>query len=88
MTFKKENEMKARITLTATMDYEVDPTLYPEGLTCEDMINCDVTSYTDDPMMLLDVCDKVKVSATLLNAQDHQTSGHASSVDPVVEEES
>jgi hypothetical protein len=59
--------MKARITLTATMDYEVDPTLYPEGLTCEDMINCDVTSYTDDPMMLLDVCDKVKVSATLLN---------------------
>jgi hypothetical protein len=41
--------MKARITCTTVLEYEIDLELYEKGLTFEEALQIDLEQYRDDP---------------------------------------
>lgn len=60
--------MKAKITLIATMTYEINPKSYPKE--CDDypkMLQLDVEAYQDDPSSFLGFADSIEVKGELLS---------------------
>lgn len=45
---------KLRIQLTATLEYEANPTAYPDGSSPEQMLAIDLSNADDDTFMFLD----------------------------------
>jgi len=46
---------KARIIITCTIEYDLDPELYPEGSTPEQMIEFDRQNALDDPFLFFEM---------------------------------
>lgn len=46
--------MKAKITLTIELEYDLDPSIYPEGMTPEEMVAMDVENYETEPYWLME----------------------------------
>ncbi len=47
--------MKARMTITVTIEYDIHPEHYPEGATTEGMLAIDIASANEDPYSFLDM---------------------------------
>lgn len=47
--------VKARITMTVTVEYEINPTSYPKGATPEEMLAIDIANAEDDPYIFLEM---------------------------------
>jgi len=43
--------MKAKITITHILEYEIDHTYYPENLTPEQMLTLDIEGAKEDPTL-------------------------------------
>jgi hypothetical protein len=46
---------RAKITITCTVEYDLNPEFYPEGLTPEQMIEIDRQNAFDDPFSFFDM---------------------------------
>lgn len=44
--------MKIKIKLTFINEFEVDPSLYDDGLSLEDMLNVEITNAKEDPYLM------------------------------------
>lgn len=59
--------MKAKLTLTATMTYKINPKSYPKE--CDDyqkMLQLDIQSFQDNPYLFLDSVETVEIKGELL----------------------
>ena len=46
--------MKAKLIISAEIEYEIDPSSYPSGMSLVDMLALDVKNTTADPYFMLD----------------------------------
>ena len=47
--------MKFKFTITATVEYDVDPEFYPDSKTPEEMLGADLKNANDDTFMFLEM---------------------------------
>lgn len=59
--------MKARITIT--VEYELDPELYPEGFTHEEMINSDINQIEEGDFTVFDMDDGYTIKGEVLKEE-------------------
>ena len=65
--FRKENKVKKfKIEVTLTVEYEIDPKLYPKGYTPEECLAMDLRSFEDDPCMIT-MYNDIKVKGRIVD---------------------
>lgn len=65
--------IKARQTVIFTVDYEIHPENYPEGLTEQEMLTADIQNTKDDPWLIMETTGcKLKVVGEILKEEQKQ----------------
>jgi hypothetical protein len=49
------SNIKFKITITTTVEYEVNPKNYPHGNNLEEMLQCDIKNAEDDPYLMMEM---------------------------------